>query len=149
MTPKVSCLNFGVPSLFDSKSSKVKKTYQNFQGQSVVRPPLYGGKFGGQKHQKYHAPNFAYCFRMTSRGQNWKNLPKFPGVKCGQNTLNWQLLFAILLGSSYLITILFIILAGFLKCWVRGGGGCLNFKQSLLCENHFFLVIENEILKEN
>ena len=86
LTPKVSCLNFGVQSLFDSKSSKLKeltkisggkvwsdhpymvgnlgvkntksimhqtwhavsewrpdvkteRTYQNFRGQSVVRPP--------------------------------------------------------------------------------------------------------------
>ena len=86
-------------------------------------------KFGGQKHQKYHELNLACCFRMTTRCQNWKNLPKFPGAKCGQTAPNWQLLFTILIGSSYLITILFIIWAGFMKYWIWGKS---YFKQSLL-----------------
>ena len=54
MTPKVSCLNFGVQSLFDSKSSNAKKLTKISWGESVDKPPLYGGEFGGQKHQKYH-----------------------------------------------------------------------------------------------
>ena len=50
----------------------------------MVRPPFYGGKFGSQKHQKYHAPNLACCFRMKIRsklkeisgGEVWSDRPK-------------------------------------------------------------------------
>ena len=76
-----------------------------------------------------------------------KKLPKFLAAKCGQTAPNWPLLFAILRGSSYLITIISIIWKRCLKfCVPRGENYILR---TLYCSKYHVLFIENEKLKEN
>ena len=136
MTPKVSCLNFGVQSLFDSKSSKVKKKLPKFLGAKCGQTTPIWWKIWGAKTPKISCTKLGMLLQNDARCQNWKNLPKFPGAKCGQTFPNWPLLFAILIGSTCLITILFIIWAGFLKCWVRGKNHI--FIRLFCSKNHVF-----------
>ena len=60
MTPKVSCLNFGVQSLFDSKSSNVKKLTKISGGKVWSDHPYMEGNLGVKNtksimHQTWHA----------------------------------------------------------------------------------------------
>ena len=91
MTPKVSCLNFGVQLLFDSKSSNVKKLTKISGGKVWSdHPYLYGGNLGVKNtksimHQTWHAVSE---LRPDVKTGILSKLPKFPGVKYGQITPN-------------------------------------------------------------
>ena len=80
MTPKVSCLNFGLQSLFDSKSSNVKKLTKIYGGK-VWSDQLYMGGNLGSKTPKVSCTKLGMLFQNNAQMSKLKELTKISGGK--------------------------------------------------------------------
>ena len=80
MTPKVSCLNFGVQSLFDSKSSNVKKL-TIISGGKVWSDHPYMGGIWGSKTPKVSCTKLGMLFQNNAQMSKLKEFTKIPGSK--------------------------------------------------------------------
>ena len=80
MTPKVSCLNFGVQSLFDSKSSNVKKLTKISEGKVWSDHPYMGGIWGS-KTPKVSCTKLGMLFQNNAQMLKLKELTKISGGK--------------------------------------------------------------------
>ena len=81
MTPKVSCLNFGVQSLFDSKSSNVKKKLIKISGGKVWSDHSYMGGIWGSKTPKVSCTKLGMLFQNNAQMSKLKELTKISGGK--------------------------------------------------------------------
>ena len=81
MTPKVSCLNFGVQSLFDSKSSNVKKLTKISGGKVWSDHPYMvgGGGIWGSKTPKVSCTKLGMLFQNNAQMSKLKELTKISG----------------------------------------------------------------------
>ena len=82
MTPKVSCLNFGVQSLFDSKSSKVKKkNLPKFLGAKCGSTTSRWWEIWGSKTPKVSGTKLGMLFQNDDQMSKLKELTKISGGK--------------------------------------------------------------------
>ena len=80
MTPKVSCLNFGLQSLFDSKSSNVKNLPKFLGRKCGQTTPIWGGIWGS-KTPKVSCTKLGMLFQNNAQMSKLKELTKISGGK--------------------------------------------------------------------